>query len=260
MAEPSGELRAFRIHALALSFVLLLSSLIILPSASYFFQGDSLYWLEHRYQSWSEVAQAFVSLDSHGWYRPLSHRFIPSLFFPIFGMDPGPYHLPVFGLFLLVCLVSLTIRYRVFLPPTNGKRTLRSSVDCVLGYRVFLRLTGSARCGCRLARPYFVHSRWAPPPSAVCLDRPASGSTPGSSRSRHGWCCGACGDAPAVWRRWAAASKARPGFRDIGPDPCNNALLVELRPILHIHLYPQTSKRFHLRFHLGRADHSERVK
>ena len=51
MAEPSGELRAFRIHAVALSFVLLLSSLIILPSASYFFQGDSLYWLEHRYQS-----------------------------------------------------------------------------------------------------------------------------------------------------------------------------------------------------------------
>ena len=61
--------------------------------------------------------------------------------------------------------------------------------------------------------------------------------------------------APAV-----AASKARQGFRDIGPDPCNNALLVELRPILHIHQHPQTSKRFHLRFHLGRADHSERVK
>ena len=89
---------------------------------------------------------------------------------------------------------------------------------------------------------------------------PASGSTPRSSRSRHGWCCGSCGGAPAVWRRWAAASKTRQGFRDIGPDPCNNALLVELRPILHIHLYPQTSKRFHLRFHLGRADHSERVK
>ena len=75
----------------------------------------------------------------------------------------------------------------------------------------------------RLARPYFVHSRWAPPPSAVCSDRPASGSTPGPSRSRRGWCCGSCGGAPAVWRRWAAASKARQGFRDIGPDPCNNA-------------------------------------
>ena len=110
------------------------------------------------------------------------------------------------------------------------------------------------------ARPYFVHSRWAPPPSAVCSDRPASGSTPGSSRSRRGWCCGSCGGAPAVWRRWAAASKARQGFRDIGPDPCNNALLVELRPILHIHLDPQISKRLHLRFHLGRADHPESVK
>ena len=42
-------------------------------------------------------------------------------------------------------------------------------------------------------------------------------------------------------------------------DP-GNTLLVELRPILYIHLHPQTSKRFHLRFHLGRADHSERVK
>ena len=110
------------------------------------------------------------------------------------------------------------------------------------------------------ARPYFVHSRWAPPPSAVCSDRPVSGSTPGSSRSRHGWCCGSCGGAPAVWRRWAAASKARQGFRDIGPDPCNNALLVELRPILHIHLHPQTSKSLHLRFDFGRTDHPERVK
>ena len=129
MAEPSGELRAFRIHALALSFVLLLSSLIILPSASYFFQGDSLYWLEHRYQSWSEVAQAFVSLDSHGWYRPLSHRFIPipSLFFPIFGMDPRS--LPLACLWALLACMSARVPG---LPKTDGKRTLRSSVDCVL--------------------------------------------------------------------------------------------------------------------------------
>ena len=37
-------------------------------------------------------------------------------------------------------------------------------------------------------------------------------------------------------------------------------LLVELRPILHIHLHPQISKGFHLRFYLGRAEHPERVK
>ena len=39
-----------------------------------------------------------------------------------------------------------------------------------------------------------------------------------------------------------------------------DTLLVELRALLHIHLHPQNSKRLHLRFHLGRADHPERVK
>ena len=37
-------------------------------------------------------------------------------------------------------------------------------------------------------------------------------------------------------------------------------LLVKTCPVLHIHLHPQTSKNLHLRFHLGRADHPERVK
>ena len=36
------------------------------------------------------------------------------------------------------------------------------------------------------------------PLSVACSDRPASGSTPGSSRSQRGWCCGPCGGGPAV--------------------------------------------------------------
>ena len=44
------------------------------------------------------------------------------------------------------------------------------------------------------------------------------------------------------------------------PISSGNTLLVELRPILYIHLHPQTSKRFHLCFHLGRANHPERIK
>ena len=43
-------------------------------------------------------------------------------------------------------------------------------------------------------------------------------------------------------------------------DDRGDTLLVELRPLLHIHPHPQNSKRLHLRFHLGRADHPERVK
>ena len=46
----------------------------------------------------------------------------------------------------------------------------------------------------------------------------------------------------------------------IGRPLHNDTLLVELRPILHIHLHPQTSKNLHLCFHLGRADHPQRVK
>ena len=36
-------------------------------------------------------------------------------------------------------------------------------------------------------------------------------------------------------------------------------LLVKTRPILHSHLHAQTSKNLHLRFYLGRADHTLRV-
>ena len=43
-------------------------------------------------------------------------------------------------------------------------------------------------------------------------------------------------------------------------DARGDTLLVELRALLHIHPPPQNSKRLHLRFHLGRADHPERVK
>ena len=48
--------------------------------------------------------------------------------------------------------------------------------------------------------------------------------------------------------------------RGLRRRPCGDTLLVELRPLLHIHPPPQNSKRLHLRFHLGRADHPERVK
>ena len=44
------------------------------------------------------------------------------------------------------------------------------------------------------------------------------------------------------------------------PISSGNTLLVELRPILHIHLHPQISKRLHPRSHLGRVDHPERIK
>ena len=69
----------------------------------------------------------------------------------------------------------------------------------------------------------------------------------------------------------SSATRER-GFKSEGEGPVEEApggacadargdtLLVELRALLHIHPHPQNSKRLHLRFHLGRADHTERVK
>ena len=69
----------------------------------------------------------------------------------------------------------------------------------------------------------------------------------------------------------SSATRER-GFKSEGEEPLEEApggacadargdtLLVELRALLHIHPHPQTSKRLHLRFYLGRADHPERVK
>ena len=50
-----------------------------------------------------------------------------------------------------------------------------------------------------------------PNPPAVMwrgLNHPASGSTPGSSRSRRGWCCGSCGGAPAVLSIFSARRRS----------------------------------------------------
>ncbi|MFQ5738407.1 MAG: glycosyltransferase family 39 protein [Acidobacteriota bacterium] len=95
-------------------FLLLLSLcqyLTFSGSFTYFFQGDSVFWLSHRFTSWSEFLPSFLSLDSHGWYRPLAHRLIPSLFFPLFGLHVFGYHLVVFGLFVVTTwLVFIFLR------------------------------------------------------------------------------------------------------------------------------------------------------
>ena len=65
-------------------------------------------------------------------------------------------------------------------------------------------------------------------------------------------------DLVAQARRGGRAGRGSP--RRACADARGDTLLVELRPLLHIHPHPQNSKRLHLRFHLGRADHPERVK
>ena len=71
-----------------------------------FFQGDALFWMHYRFHSMGEFIRALVTLDVGNWYRPLSNRIIPSVFYSSFGLEPFPYHLVVFAsFFALSCLV-----------------------------------------------------------------------------------------------------------------------------------------------------------
>src|SRR5262245_22941101 len=77
-----------------------------------FFQGDAIFWMQYRFHSFGEFLKALGTLDVAHWYRPLSNRTIPSLFYPLWELEPYGYHLVVFGCFFAVsCLVFLFMRY-----------------------------------------------------------------------------------------------------------------------------------------------------
>ena len=59
--------------------------------ASHFFQGDTIYWFYYRLSSFADFLRSFTGIDPGGWYRPLTNRTIQSLFYPMFGLNPGPY-------------------------------------------------------------------------------------------------------------------------------------------------------------------------
>ena len=85
-----------------------LEYLVFSASFSQFFQGDALFHLSHRFRSWPEFFAGLYRLDVANWYRPLSNRTIPSLFFHWFGLDPYGYHWVEFLLFFATtCIVFL---------------------------------------------------------------------------------------------------------------------------------------------------------
>ena len=106
MPTKKSELTAAFLLALVLFEYLVFSD-----SFSQFFQGDALFYMSHRYRSWSEFFHALYSLDIANWYRPLASQTIPSLFFPWFGLNPYGYHWVTFLLFFAVtCVVFFFLR------------------------------------------------------------------------------------------------------------------------------------------------------
>ena len=82
----------------------------------HFFQADTIYLLSRRVSSVTEFLRGFVKLHGSGWYRPLGHEIIESILFPILGLNPAGYRIPVYALFIAdtiaVYAVSLAITRR----------------------------------------------------------------------------------------------------------------------------------------------------
>src|SRR4051794_7677854 len=70
--------------------------------AGHFFQGDTVFLLNHRASSFSEYFREFIALNPSGWYRPLANELVESILFPIAGLHPVPYRIPVYAVFIAI--------------------------------------------------------------------------------------------------------------------------------------------------------------
>src|SRR5437667_8481197 len=75
-----------------------------------FFGPDAIFCMYLRFHSVGQFLSGLISLDMAHWYRPLSNRTIPAVFFPLFGFRPYGYHVVMFALFAITsCVVFLFI-------------------------------------------------------------------------------------------------------------------------------------------------------
>ncbi|HYR43153.1 MAG TPA: glycosyltransferase family 39 protein [Terriglobia bacterium] len=74
--------------------------LIYFSGNSHFFQGDTIYYFYLRHSTIGDFLLSFLKLDPAGWYRPLAARTIQSLFYPVFGLEPGGYRVVQYVAFM----------------------------------------------------------------------------------------------------------------------------------------------------------------
>jgi hypothetical protein len=84
--------------------IAILEYIICFRSSSHFFQGDTIHWFYVRHKTFSDFLHGFVTLDSGGWYRPLTNGSIQSLFFPVWGLTPSGYRVVQYVLFAMATI------------------------------------------------------------------------------------------------------------------------------------------------------------
>jgi hypothetical protein len=81
--------------------------------AGHFFQGDSVFLLTDRASSASAYLEEFVTRGPSGWYRPLAFELVPSLFYPIVGLHPIAYRIPVYLFFFLDTIAVFALAHAI---------------------------------------------------------------------------------------------------------------------------------------------------
>src|SRR5262245_18680448 len=95
--------RQRRIQLIAFFVLLLvLDWFLYFRHAGHFFQGDTVYLLNHRALSVADFWKEIVELSPSGWYRPLANEPFESIFYPIVGLRPILYRIPVYLVFIAV--------------------------------------------------------------------------------------------------------------------------------------------------------------
>jgi len=77
----------------------------------HFFQGDTVFLIAHRGTSFLDYLKEFIRLNPSGWYRPLTNELIESILYPFAGLNPIPYRIPVYVVFLAttIAVYALTL-------------------------------------------------------------------------------------------------------------------------------------------------------
>jgi hypothetical protein len=96
-------------------FVLLfiIDSFLYFRHANHFFQGDTIFLLNHRATSVTEYLKEFIHPNPSGWYRPLANELVESVLFPIVGLAPLPYRIPVYTLFFVLTIAVYALALAV---------------------------------------------------------------------------------------------------------------------------------------------------
>ena len=86
--------------AVFFGFLLLVDWYLYFWDIGHFFQADTMFLLYHRPTSVTEFLREFIKTHPSGWYRPLANEIIEPIFYPLLGLNPAIYRIPVYAVFI----------------------------------------------------------------------------------------------------------------------------------------------------------------